>query len=88
MPEEATFPPTTAWTDHERMLVLYRIANQMQRVAQRSLRPGDPLVITPEVVFSWGERIQFVVSWDRETLEANRAAILVGLEQLEMRTEV
>lgn len=82
MPETAIFPPTSAWTDQERMLVLYRIADQMQRESQRALLPWNlgPALITPEVVFSWGERIKFVISLDRDWLEAHRHALLVGLE--------
>ena len=79
MPEHAQFPPTTAWTEHERMLVVYRIAVQMQRIAQRSLLSVDRSALVPEVVFSWGERIKLVVSKDRDWLESHRNALLLDL---------
>jgi hypothetical protein len=76
----AEFPPTLAWTEHERMLVIYRIAGLMQRTAQRSLLPGDRRVIEPETVFGWGERIKLVVSMDRGWLELHRRELLEDLE--------
>jgi hypothetical protein len=79
MPENATFPPTPAWTDHERMLVVYRIAGLMQRRAQTAVLPGNPRCLVPEELFDLGERIKFVVSMDRAFLEANRVALLRDL---------
>jgi hypothetical protein len=61
------------------MLVVYRIAGLMQRRAQRALLPGGLPLFTPETIFDWGERIKFVVSMDREFLEANRVALLQDL---------
>lgn len=81
MSEHAQFPPTPAWTEHERMLVVYRIAGLMQRRAQRALVPWNlgPTPITPEDIFAWGERIKMVVSMDRDWLELHRHELLRDL---------
>lgn len=76
----AEFPPTPAWTEHERMLVVYRVAGLMQRTAQRALLPGDRRVIEPEAVFAFGERLKLVVSMDRGWLELHRRELLEGLD--------
>ena len=81
MPEHAQFPPTPAWTEYERMLVVYRIAGLMQRRSQRALLSLNltPIAITPEDVFGWGERIKLVVSKDRDWLEIHRHELLQDL---------